>query len=628
MPSDALAYFSVDLDLSGDQWRQTQELLTRLGFPAALSDLRADILGEAGVADGSAPGDDPLFGGELAVVVSPPIVPRIMAEVEASGGLAAATPASPSTLAEGMATPVLDLDSLPAQGLAGILLPGDPDAAWEALRALDGADRESFDYDGIEIEFLQNQALADLGLGFGTEGGVALARLDDAILVAGSPADLEPIIDVGRGDARSLAEEDGAAEVRGRLAEEAILFGYFNGPQIGAALPPEAKEALAAFTPQYAGLGDAVYDIDSGLVLYADDPGFRLDNVQILPPGSPLLDQMPDNAEITAAERVPAGTFFFAAGNFPAGSASALAVNVAQVINTVTGQSTGQELDNAFAVLDPEYVEGQIAAADETIGFDLRGDLLGQVAGDYVLAYALPGFTGGGFALDGIVALDLDDEALVASSVGQIARRIASAGQADGEPVIELTTRQVDAEPLFVVQPTEALGGLRAEFGVIGDELLIGLGGGVDAYLKGPADSLADEPLYRTAIDALPEETSSVSFVNVGQLIGLLSLFDLIETGGDETNIDADPACGAIESQAAAQDAFDDDPLANYDLDQDFDGEACEDFFGGGTAVASPVAGGDLLALQALASVTYRSAEENVSGTSSILLVVDLNEEP
>jgi hypothetical protein len=83
---------------------------------------------------------------------------------------------------------------------------------------------------------------------------------------------------------------------------------------------------------------------------------------------------------------------------------------------------------------------------------------------------------------------------------------------------------------------------------------------------------------------------------------------------------DADPACLEFDSQVDAQTAYDEDPFENSNLDQDFDGQACEDFFNPAPTVATPVPpSGGIEALESAASVAF---EDDGKIYSSGILVV------
>ena len=47
----------------------------------------------------------------------------------------------------------------------------------------------------------------------------------------------------------------------------------------------------------------------------------------------------------------------------------------------------------------------------------------------------------------------------------------------------------------------------------------------------------------------------------------------------DDGIVDASERCGEYADQEEAQIAYDSDPVTNFDLDFDFDGVACDDYF-------------------------------------------------
>lgn len=630
VPEDALVYLSTNLEIDNDQWAQTQDLLTRIGFPDALPQLRGEILDEAGLVDGDVPSDDPLFGGELAVVVTEGAIARIMDEVESMGGMdmvvsdamgdaETSAMATPGLLDADAATPVADAADAPALGVAAILFPGDIDEAWDTLQGLKedmgGATSSTIDYEGVEIEYQP----ADPGAGSGT----ALARLDDAILVSGSAADLEPIIDVANGDAPAIAELDALNNVRDRLPAEALLFAYINGARIGDALPPEVMDALVTTAPQYAGMGGAIFDFDSGMTLSADASGFRFDAIGIAPEDSPMLAMLPENVDLTADERVAADTFVFAAGTDlgPTGALNSVAVSIAQLVNQAAGGAAATPMPtDPFAAFNAEYVEEQFAGAEDVLGFDLRADLFDQFVGEFAFALSLPSFGAGGLDFNGVFASGLDDEETVANSLTRLARLIDTAVSGSDIADIDVTTRQLDGDRVYVLQDPENPEIFSAEFGVVGEEVLAGIGSGINDYVTRPASPLADDPRYLAVMESLPADNYQAAYINIGQIVSFLEMTGVVEGGAAAATTDADPACADYATQASAQEAYDADPFEEAALDQDFDGNACEDFFADATPTAG-VAGGSLSAIEAFAAVNYRTDDPGVVGSSAILFI-------
>jgi hypothetical protein len=131
-------------------------------------------------------------------------------------------------------------------------------------------------------------------------------------------------------------------------------------------------------------------------------------------------------------------------------------------------------------------------------------------------------------------------------------------------------------------------------------------GDGVSSLSTASDATLADDAQYQEVMGFFPDEFAEVTYVDISQAAGpLMMLTGQFQTAGIS---DADVACLDFESQDAAQTAYDEDPIAQMDLDRDFDGTACEDAFV--LADATPVAeSGSLANIRAFASVTYRDGE-------------------
>ncbi len=63
-----------------------------------------------------------------------------------------------------------------------------------------------------------------------------------------------------------------------------------------------------------------------------------------------------------------------------------------------------------------------------------------------------------------------------------------------------MSTREVGDDTVFVVEDPETEEALALEFGAVDDQLLVGLGNGIDQYVAGPDESLADDERYRRAM--------------------------------------------------------------------------------------------------------------------------------
>jgi hypothetical protein len=111
---------------------------------------------------------------------------------------------------------------------------------------------------------------------------------------------------------------------------------------------------------------------------------------------------------------------------------------------------------------------------------------------------------------------------------------------------------------------------------------------------------------------------------------------DELGLGGMEEVPDASESCGDYATQEEAQAAYDAAESGTFDLDQDFDGEVCEDFFAtaetesgtdeategeDGDAAADALADVDYSAVKAFAVVSYSDGE--LQRSSSILYITE-----
>lgn len=609
VPEDAAAYVAVDLRLESDQWAQTQALLARAGFPEALTDLRDTILVEAGIAEaGSVPADDPLFGGELGVVVTGDAIANLL-----SLSLAGMATGSSMEMAS-LATPTPG----EAGGVVAILAPGDADAGYEVARDLFRGDDagaatelEETTYEGVTIESTPSDADSDPG---------AIARVDDFVLLAATPADLEPIIDAAQGNAPTLADFEPLADVRAELGDEHLLFAFVNGQVVYDAYPPEFVAQVEALSPMLAQTG--TQDSYMGVALRADDPGFRIESVMMAADGASFDDILPDAGfAITADERVPDDTFLFLGGaNIgPSGAFAGVTPIIAAAVNE--GLATGTPEADAtptepFGGGSAEDLAAEVARAEETLGFDLQDDLFGQLVDEFVFAFSLPGLGGGNLLDFGfVVASGTDEEATVADSLARLARVIDARGEG-----VDVSTRTVAGDRVFVLEIPDATGVPAFEFGVVGEDALFGTRTGVDDFVEGPAAPLAEDERYQRVLDTLGgEEPFQIVYVDLSQIAPFLAEFAGATAGGSGV-VDADPACGDFDDAATAQAAFEADPIEQATLDQDFDGEACEDFFVTGTPVATPAVTGPE-AIEALAAVSYE--RDGMIVSSAILAITE-----
>ena len=73
------------------------------------------------------------------------------------------------------------------------------------------------------------------------------------------------------------------------------------------------------------------------------------------------------------------------------------------------------------------------------------------------------------------------------------------------------------------------------QYGVVNDELMVGLGDGISTLAQQPAESLADNPGYQAALAELPQSYSSVLYVDLRTIAQEIAPY-LIETLASDSN--------------------------------------------------------------------------------------------
>ncbi len=582
-PETALFYAAVNLDRESAQWTAAADLVERAGLGEALDQALTDA--ELGPAEQTVL--DAVFGGEAALVLS-----QFPETGDLDTGGAAETISDPSAIAQGV-TP---------EGFSIVLAPRDPDAAFDVIsQELDetaseqGTEVETAEYNGFEI---LNVPAADE---FST--GQAIARVEDYVVFATIPEDIEPIIDTVNGDTAPLAEEENFSRLQGELNAEFLAIGYINGPSILEGAEAVDPEAFAAVGEE----ATAALQAYTGFVAWADEPGFRVDTLSIPAEGREIEAAEP--VDTTLAEQVPADSLIYASGT-NLGQTPGLEALGLLLAQTVVGEEpTGTAPEGE----DPEaYSEEIFAQAEEELGFNIRTDFIDQLVGPFAFAVTVDNLFGGEPVIDGVLASGTEDPEVVSGVVDQIAILLTQALGEEGE----ITTRDVNDSTVQVLDLSASGLPIILELGVVDDQFILGLGEGLEDFVNGPDESLAESENYQAVMAELPEEYNAVGYVNLEATIALAE--EVSGTLGGQV-ADADPACGEFDSQEEAQAAYDEDPFENFALNQDFDETACEDFFATGTPVAE--AGSQFSNVRSIATVSF--VRDDLTGTSTLLYIAD-----
>lgn len=573
-PADSVAYLVTTLNDESEQWRLADVLIDRAGFGDALDKALAEEMTDESGEDLPL---DAFLGGEVAVVVDQTALDILAAESMGAADLEAMMGSM------GVATPEAEPAALEAQGFAAVLDARAPDTAWTGIRDSIGEGTfEESTYEGTTI-FFTPPASPD-------EDGMAAARAGDLILFGVTPMDLEPIIDTIDGRTPALTTLPEFATARDALPQEFLMFGFANN----------AVAMDTDFGPFAMAAGELNAEAFSALTVAATEPGFRMETVA-LPADGQTAPAGADSVESELVALAPADSLFFMSAT-DLGATGVLDAIGATVIALALGMGGGGATPEPDVSME-DFIAGQYEAAAALIGINLQTDLFQQLAGEYGAWFAAGP---GGENVSGIFASDVADPDAVSNALMQLSFLIQGATGAEAP----LTTREVDGGQIYVIELGDEAGS-TFEFGVAGDRFVLGSGNAIDRLAGAAEDSLADDTQFQAVMDTLPVERNGLLYVDLEQAIPLgqaaAEESGDLGLGGFETAPDASESCATYATQEEAQTAYDAAEAGTFDLDQDFDGQVCEDFFASAATSAEPqddsTAGADMT--EAFADVDY-----------------------
>ena len=560
-PADAFAYSVMTLDNNSDQWLLSEQLLRRAGFGDAIDQAIAEELTDE---SGNPLPLDSFMGGEIGVVVDDSALDTAVNESLNSDELGMMT----GDMGSDDEGPANDL-----QGIAAILDARAPDTAWTGIsQSAAENNSQQTDYKGTTIIFAPPSDEEDTGM--------AAARVGDHILLASTPEDLHPLIDTANGDNDNITSIPQFATALDALPTDFMSFTFVNN---GVASDVD----LGPFESSFSSL---VNDSYTGLTLTADQPGFRFESVTI--PGEDELPPIPAAYDSSLEAIAPEDALLFfsapdlgASGVLDALGAALLGVAFGMGNPELTGATPGP-------VSDPEAaIAQQYKDAEGILGVNLQTDLFHQFAGEYGAWFTADAAMESG---SGAFASQVSDPDTVSNTLMQLSFLIQ--GAMGGESA--LATHAVGDGSVYSMDLGD---GMAFEFGVVGDMFVMGTSDAVERFAGADSASLSGETLYQDVMGTLPEDHNSIFFVDLEQAIPLAETasessddFGLDSGVGFE---DASDACADYATKEEAQQAYDAGEPNTFDLDQDFDGEVCEDYFApvaAATATDSDDSGSDL----------------------------------
>lgn len=559
-PETALVYVRGNLHTDSDQWVLAEELIQRSGISEAAGE-------EVSLDDARA--IEPSIDGEVAFVLT---------------SISADQPVDLTDVTNIASDPMTSMGTDIPSGFSVLYQPEDFDGVYAELHESienSGTAVETSEYGGVTVEYAPPaDEFSD---------GYAFAQVNDTTLAISTlPEDLEPIIDTANGDIEPLSGNESFTGLQDTLTTDSIVFGYVNGDEIveqSLAIAPESEAQVPEDVLAQA-------RVNVGFTFWADDPGFRFDSLVVAP----------DDAELpalttfqpTLADRISSDSVLFLTGTElgASGALDAIGLLLAQAFVGVDTEATPAPIEDAEA-----YAEEIFAQAEQQVGFNLKTDFIDQLVGEYAMSVSVRNVDSMIPEVDAIFVSGADNP----TTVNDVLSKISFLAASDAPEDIVTSRDLADGTSIYQFNVGDETFPMLIEFGVVEDQLVIGLNNGIDEYVDGPETALADDPNYEAVFSNLPSDITSASFVNVPKIVPILESF---ATSFSASSIpDNGPACAEFESQEDAQAEY--EAEFNFDLDLDFDGEACEDFFNTASPEASPTSIGSQLNVLGIGTVTY-----------------------
>ena len=338
----------------------------------------------------------------------------------------------------------------------------------------------------------------------------------DYILMGETVEQLQPFADTIQGNQPSLADSDELDLLNAELPAEQLLFGYVSGETLteSAAGIFNASTLAESIDPPFGATAFAVT---------ADEPGFRFESVSQPVLGSTLRQGL--NAENPDfATQLPDSTLAMFAGS-DLGESWLIAQVQKVLLSVLMSTLGGGEID-----LTDSNIEAQFGVLAMLTGINFKTDLMDQLTGTYGAAlFSID--TENPFASSAVVASDLGDSDRVSVGVTSIGPLLQSAAAGS----VSITTSSVADQTVNNVTLYSDDQTATIQYGVVNDQLMVGLGDGVSTLAIPPTSTLADDSEYQAALAELPSSYSSMLYVDVQGIARQLAPY-LIETLATETD--------------------------------------------------------------------------------------------
>jgi hypothetical protein len=517
-PADVVFYAEVSLDTSSAQLKKFDEILTRLGSQESL----IDAIKKSATDPNS---DVDLTGAEVAVALLPSALAQ--GASMSSDLVGAATGGSTSEL-EKAASSASD------QGVVIIVRPTDIATLEASMEKTAGTDAKSETYKGADITTYTSSD--------GSESAYAVSG--DYLFVATTADDLKTFIDAGQSGGKTLSDLEGFQKASDLLPAERVAFAFANGPSLF-----EAATSAANNMAEIQSARDMLTDFSgyTGMVVTADDPGIRFETVLVPEKGPGTAKSAGTAADLGMAERMPADTAIFASG-YDLGKSAVMNGLGLFLAAAFMGVSSGTSASPA-ASPTPASIDDMYAELERTFGFNLKTGFLDQMSGPY------------GFGIWGLDSADptqinaalvtgVGDATVLSDTLGTVSLLV----QAGAQGRVNVTSKSVTGGSINHVEFNASGSNMAVDYGVVGNEFVLGVNGGAEAVMNGPSDSLAKSDLYTSTLANLPKEYQAVYFADIAQLAAAGQSSGASAIGGENAISDflGTPTAGGSVPQAFA----------------------------------------------------------------------------
>lgn len=432
----------------------------------------------------------------------------------------------------------------------------------------------------------------------------AVAMVNDLVVIGVFPEDIHPLIDTANGDVPGLAEDQVHQELMGLLPEARVASGFINGPALLAGIEATSPEALLSIDDQTLRALDAwtVFSFS------AEQQGFLLET-RSMANATPFAETPP--LDTTFIDSVPSDALLVLNG-VNIDSSGALSSIAMFFVQALMGEDIfATPVDGLTATPDPAEL---FAQSEALLGFNLQTDFIDNLVGQFGIFVSVGDLANleDGPEIDALVMSEVEDTVAVEDVLAKLSF-IVGAGLGDQQSV---ETRNVNGSTVYSIDISDTDVAQSLEYGVVDGELVISIGSGLDDYLLGPGSPLSADPNFSAVMAQLPSDYTSLTYVNIPAATALV--LDATSSMGS-TIEDADESCADYATQQEAQDAYDADQFANFSLDMDFDGEACEDFFAPDVATPADDVENPFSAILGLG--TASTQEDGINGTTTFLLI-------